>query len=225
MSNKIIHLNIPDFKENGLWVKYTSTTTESGQILGTTNSRRLYNNLRARCNRNSIYVNKFPTYQECTLDFNTFQDFAEWCNSTQGYGIIDTNNRPWCLDKDLLVIGNKSYSPSTCCFIPEYVNNSLICRGNARGLYPLGVTKISGRSKRYAARCQTFMGRVHLGSFETPSHAHSAWQKAKVSHLQEVAAKYKQEPFGFRQDVYDAIIFRAKLICQDLKVGRETLSV
>lgn len=219
---KIIRKTIPDSKNSeGLWVGTIQCRIGDNLLIQTTTSNILFYNMSMRCNPNSSYCKKYPTYAVCTSDFKSFQDFAEWCNSSVGYGIEDVNGRPWCLDKDLLFYGNKVYSPGTCCFIPEYVNNSLISRGNDRGLYPLGVTKASGRSKRYLSRCQTFSGRKHLGNFLNPLDAHKAWQLTKINHLREVAERYVNESVN-RKDVYGAILDRADRIEDDLVNGRVT---
>lgn len=48
-----------------------------------------------------------------------------------------------------------------------------------------GVSKISGRSKRWAARISEAGKRVHIGSFATPEEAHSAYLVAKNQKLEE----------------------------------------
>ena len=47
----------------------------------------------------------------------------------------------WELDKDILVKGNKIYSPDTCCFVPKEVNTVFTKRQSKRGDYPIGVIK------------------------------------------------------------------------------------
>lgn len=61
-----------------------------------------------------------PTYQDVTVcaEWKCFQNFAKW---------FENNFKPhmikWHLDKDILLKGNKVYSPETCCFVPHEVNN------------------------------------------------------------------------------------------------------
>lgn len=50
-----------------------------------------------------------------------------------------------------------------------------------------GVSKISGRSKRWAARIGRNGERIHLGSFATPEEAHAAYVAAKREILREEA--------------------------------------
>lgn len=221
---KVIHSRISDVCIDGVWVSYISSYEDGVQHLQTTNARYLYNNLQARCNKDSKYVEKYPTYNTCTFDFNDYNHFAQWCNDTPGYMQKEETGRIWCLDKDILYKGNKSYSPSTCCFVPEYVNNLFIHRGSARGIYPLGVTKASGRSKRFTARCQTKQGREHLGNFLTPALAHQAWQKRKVEHMYDIANIYSTEQHSL-PSVVEAIRSRADAISLQLGRGEITTDV
>lgn len=223
---KVIHKSIPDYKNSeGLWVEQFSVYRDGDQILSTTHAKSLFNNVKYRCSKNSTFVENFPTYKECKFNFFDFQHFASWCNSTPGYRKLQPNNKPWCLDKDILVTENKIYSPETCCFVPEYVNNAFVSRSiTTVGMYPLGVTKISGRSKRYSARCQTLSGRKHLGSFATPLKAHSAWQEEKIKHLTEVAILYRVEECS-QENVFAAIQLRANIIKEALVAGAETVFV
>lgn len=66
---------------------------------------------------------RFPTYKGCTADkeWHNFQNFAEWfeANYINGYE----------LDKDILVKGNKIYSPDTCKFVTHAEN---IIEANAK---------------------------------------------------------------------------------------------
>lgn len=57
-----------------------------------------------------------PTYIGCSVceEWLTFSNFKRWFdeNYIEGYE----------LDKDILVKGNKVYSPETCCFVPKRLN-------------------------------------------------------------------------------------------------------
>lgn len=71
---------------------------------------------------NHKYHEKQPHYLGCSVseEFHCFQDFAKW---------MDENwyeyDKMLELDKDLLIEGNKVYSPEACCFIPKEINNAL----------------------------------------------------------------------------------------------------
>lgn len=216
---KVIHIRVPDLKVNGEWLSYHSTYNHGVQTLRTSESRHLFNRLVAKCTPTSYYTTKFPTYADCSNGFENFQQFAEWCNSTEGYG-ERYNGKLWCLDKDVLIQGNKMYSPERCCFIPEFVNNFFVIRGRGRGAYPVGVTKAGGRSKRYTARCNNFSGREALGNFITPMGAHMAWIEAKMEHLLAVIKLYSSLT-GSRKDVVTSLEGRYTFLNNHLKSGTE----
>jgi hypothetical protein len=69
-----------------------------------------WHNMLTRC-YDPNYVTKFPTYKGCSVCFEwlNFSTFNSWHNENYIEGFH--------LDKDLLVKGNKVYSPNTCKFI------------------------------------------------------------------------------------------------------------
>ena len=66
-------------------------------------------------------LKKEPTYVGCQVcdEWLNFQNFAEWINNNK-YECNDLE-----LDKDLLVKGNKLYSPNTCCLLPHEINYAI----------------------------------------------------------------------------------------------------
>ena len=173
-----------------------------------------YGAMNTRCQ--TPYKQKFTTYAEVSTEFKDFNHFAEWCQTQKGYtGCDDKKN--WCLDKDILIIGNKTYSPDTCVFVPEFIN-VLFSNKKITGL-PFGVTK---HLNRYRARCSTLQGRIHLGCFTTPMEAHYAWQRAKAEHIYNIAHIYLKLPESDLR-VFNALILRHNLIKSDANNGVETL--
>ena len=78
--------------------------------------------------------------------------FYDWCHEQVGFGKVDDKGRYWQLDKDLLFVGNKTYSETTCVFVPNEINLFFNNHGNARGEYPLGVS-FHKRIGKYVAQC------------------------------------------------------------------------
>ena len=84
------------------------------------------------------------------------------------------------LDKDLLVEGNKIYSPDTCCFINGKTNVFIINKENINGF--TGVVYDKTRNlKPYLAQIKDLNSNKHLnlGRFSTPEEAHLAWKQKK----------------------------------------------
>lgn len=125
-----------------------------------------------RCYRDS-YKETNPTYTECSVcnDWIYFTKFKSWMEQQDWEGKQ--------LDKDLLVTGNKVYSPETCVFIDNKVNTFLIERNASRGAWPIGV---SASGKRFSAYCRVLgkKGNEYLGKFDTPEEAHQAWLAFKL---------------------------------------------
>ena len=94
-----------------------------------------------------------------------------------------------CLDKDILVKGNKIYSPETCCFVPNEINVLFTKKEKDRGEYPIGVSIISNK---YVARCGVGNSKNKtIGSFKTPKEAFQAYKQYKEQYIKKVADKYK----------------------------------
>ena len=93
------------------------------------------------------------------------------------------------LDKDIILPGNKLYSPETCAFVLQATNSFVLASDAIRGEYPIGVSLFK-RTGEYYASCQNpFTGKQeHLGCFSTPEEAHDGWRKRKHELAQLVAA-------------------------------------
>jgi hypothetical protein len=130
-----------------------------------------------------------PTYQNvtCCDEWLSFAKFLEWCNEE-----VDYAGHPvgFALDKDILVRGNQTYSPDTCSFVPQAVNNLLIDSGAIRGLYPVGVCFDKSRGK-FQARLKCFGRQKHLGYYTTIESASFAYKTAKEAQIKIVATQYK----------------------------------
>lgn len=166
-----------------------------------------------RCYSNSHQLSH-PAYVGCTVheDWHSLSRFTEWAKSQYSEGLA--------LDKDILVKDNTVYSPDTCCFVPQYINNLFLVRDRNRGDYPLGVSK-SG--KKYQAFCRG-VGNGNLGRYDTPEEAHRKWQECKIGRIKEVLEKYKKEIF-YNEVVYTAICGRITTLEEDLLCKKETLSL
>lgn len=120
------------------------------------------------------FVKKHPTYINCEIcdDWKYFSKFKAWMERQDWQGKQ--------LDKDLLVKGNKIYSPDTCLFVDSQVNNFIIENDVNRGRFMIGVSfhKIT---KKLAATCRSNTERknIHLGLFDDELSAHLAWKAKK----------------------------------------------
>jgi hypothetical protein len=155
----------------------------------------IWNSMLYRCySQESMCKN--PTYRGCDVDkdWHNFQVFAKWYeqNYKDGYE----------LDKDLLIVGNRTYSQDTCVFVPSRVNCFIINSSAARGKYPIGVY-YHKRDKKYVAHCKNGKGVLkHLGYFTDPSQAHLEWKNYKLS----LALDMKSELDAIDERIYPNIV-------------------
>ena len=135
------------------------------------------------------------TYKDCTVseNFKSYEYFYDWCNNQVGFNIFDENDRPFEIDKDLLIKGNKLYSENTCVFLPREINVALTKSNKTRGDYPIGV-HWSNTKKVFIAQINKGGGsQKHLGQFDTELEAFNAYKQAKESYLKELANKWKDK--------------------------------
>lgn len=132
------------------------------------------------------------------------------------------------LDKDILDPEANTYSPTTCAFVPGYINTLLNTRYNDRGIYPLGVTKAQDkrmvnplRSPYVATACSRYKTNRYLGIFSTPEEVHKAWQKAKVEAIESSIVEYRKENC-YRVDIESALKSRVEKLKNDIKNNLET---
>lgn len=118
---------------------------------------------------NNVKVRQ-PTYQDCSVcdEWRYFSNFKRWFDENYVEGYV--------LDKDILVKGNKIYSPETCCFVPEEINVIFTKRQRYRGKYPIGVHK---DRKSYIASVSQYGTKKYIGSFKTEKEAYNAYKKLK----------------------------------------------
>ena len=141
-----------------------------------------WRNMLERC-YSKKYLERNPTYIGTSV-------CSEWLSATAFRKWMEKQDwRDKCLDKDIIVPGNKLYSPDTCAFVLPATNLFVIARDACRGEYPIGVY-LSKHTSKYHAQCGNLFTekREHLGCFSTPEDAHEAWRKRKHELAQLVAA-------------------------------------
>lgn len=144
-------------------------------------------NMLKRCyNEASLRVN--DTYEDkyvCDvwLDFKHFNDWLK---------AYEYRQKGWHLDKDLLVKGNKIYSPETCVFIPGRINSLLIKCDKTRGDLPIGVHFDKARQK-YKVTCQNEFDKQWQKRYFTIEEAFDAYKIEKERVIKAVASQYESE--------------------------------
>ena len=147
---------------------------------------------------NQKFLAKQPTYMGCSVDerWHSFMAFRYWMKQQEWDELH--------LDKDIIVPGNKIYSPETCVFVTKDVNSLLNANTKIRGKWPQGVAWHKA-SMKFIANLSVRKKRVHLGLFEDPSEAHSVYLQAKAAHIREIAMEQKDTR------VRDGLLLHAEL--------------
>ena len=116
-------------------------------------------------------------YKDCYVcdEWLTFSNFKSWMETQNWKGRQ--------LDKDLVVRGNKLYSPATCVFITSRVNTFLAISvaSSRKGNQPLGVY-YHKRDKKFIAKCgDGSKGNSHIcGYFDDSFVAHRSYQQRRL---------------------------------------------
>ena len=144
---------------------------------------------------------KNPTYKDCMVcdDWHNFQNFAEWYTKQKGY---DENYE---LDKDLLISGNKVYSPVTCMLAPSQINSLLLDCGARRGEYPVGVC-YDKKLGKFKAQISIDGKPRHIGFFKTVEQASEAYQIAKKANIKRMALEWQDR---IDKRLFDALMAKA----------------
>ena len=126
---------------------------------------------------------KFPAYYDkCIVceEWHNFQNFAEWY--TQNFYQVGTERMH--LDKDILVKGNKFYSPDTCLIVPQRINMLFLQKPNKYNL-PSGISPMA--NNRYRA---DYNGKK-VGNYNTLEEAIQAHDNEKRKAIRNIAKEYK----------------------------------
>lgn len=148
---------------------------------------------------------KQPAYNDvtCCEKWLNYENFYEWIHSQENFDKWVTNDR-WALDKDILIKGSKTYSPETCCLVPQNVNCLFLNRKALRGDLPIGVRQNGKKFEANYANALTG-GRETLGKYTTPEEAFLVYKSHKEKLIKQIAEiEYKVGNIAKR--CYDAMM-------------------
>ena len=166
------------------------TKDENGKII---KSYSVWKSMLSRC-CSGEFKKKYPTYNNCTVceEWHNYSNFKKWYDDN--YYEIDEERMD--LDKDILVKGNKVYSPDTCVFVPQNINILFIKRNKARGKYPIGVY-FNKNANKFMAYCHIFYNgksqQKNLGYYNNIEEAFNAYKQFKEAYIKQVADYYKEK--------------------------------
>lgn len=164
---------------------------------------------------------RFPTYKDVSVckDWLEFEKFKMWMETKEFKELY--------LDKDIIKIGNKEYSPDLCWFVPSYINNLILTRDKSRGLYSLGVSKTNLNGYEYfVSKTHDSKGKTKYAYRKSEIESHRVWQLWKAQEIhQRVSFWYKDSPLSFHTKVAESLIDRSWRIMIDHGLGKETVLI
>ena len=142
-----------------------------------------WENMKQRC-YSEKYHKKYPTYKGCYVcdDWLNYDNFKKWFDKNYNSETM----KDFVLDKDILVEGNKIYSPETCCFVPQEINNTFKNYKNKK--YSIG---IFFKYNKFVVLLNRFKKRNSYGGFYNEYNAKKVYEIALKDYRQELAEKYK----------------------------------
>ena len=141
------------------------------------------------------YHKRKPTYIGCAVceEWHNFQNFAK--RYYENY--YEVGNERMHLDKDILVKHNKIYSPDTCMFVPQTINNLFVKNNKNRGKSVIGISL--HKCGKYVAKCHLInletgkSKQKTLGYYDTQEKGFEVYKYYKEKNIKEVADYYKNK--------------------------------
>lgn len=165
---------------------------------------RAWQDMLRRCYSEKL-INKRPTYQNvtCCEEWLLFENFYEWLFNQENYNKW-LNGERWCVDKDILVKGNKIYSPETCCLVSNEVNCLFLKSDNSRNGLPIGVSKKEDKFQAYCDNPFTHK-KEYLGLYSTPEQAFNVYKINKEKIIKQ-AAQEEYVQGNITKECYEAML-------------------
>ena len=158
-----------------------------------------WNKMLQRAN-DTKYQEKHITYKDCKIceEWYCYANFEQWYDNNY----YELDDELMNLDKDILIKGNKLYSPKTCIFVPQRINKLFTKCDKNRGDCPLGVKK---SYNKFTAMVSFEGDKIWLGSYDRIEDAFIAYKQEKEKLIKQVADEYKSKYPNFPQKLYDAM--------------------
>lgn len=148
----------------------------------------------ARRTTDPEYQARYPTYKDTWVceEWKLFSNFLNW-------SLANGHRKGLCLDKDIIVIDNKCYSPDACVFVSNAVNVLLTHKQSGNSGLPIGVSYQEFNSKGYKlskpyqvqfninGKKKSFKGHA------TPEEAGLVYGREKSKYIRQVADNLSEE--------------------------------
>lgn len=169
----------------GEYQKFINTTSKDSlnKAMG------IWHHMLRRCYANDG-SEKVRSYIGCSVDkqWHCFKNFAEWYLKND----YPLQSEKMCIDKDILIHGNKIYSADNCLLVPNRINSLFAKSGIIRGNLPIGVSYYWYDNSKYLASMKIGDKKHYqIGIFDNVTNAFYAYKQAKEAYIKVVADLYK----------------------------------
>jgi len=164
------------------------------------------------------YKSQQPTYKDviCCDEWLVYDNFYEWIHNQENFDKWLSGER-WAIDKDILIKGNKVYSPKTCCLVPQHINSLFTKQDVRRGDLPIGVSR---HKNIFRARIHNiFTNKIEvIDSCDTPVKAFQAYKVYKEQLIKQVA-RLEYSKGNITKQCYDAMMrYEVEITNKKLKI-------
>lgn len=151
------------------------------------------------------YKKEHPTYKDvtCCDEWLLYENFYEWLHGQENFEKWLNGDR-WAVDKDILVKGNKIYSPETCCLVPVNVNTLFVKNDSTRGKLPIGVRK-NGNGFITVCKNPFTKSIEYFGTYTTIEETFQSYKNIKEYYIKQVA-HLEYEKGNISKKCYDAML-------------------
>lgn len=154
---------------------------------------------------NRAYCEKFKEKNKGYVESSCCDEWLVLSNFISDINLIHASDRydsdGWNMDKDILLKGNKVYSPEMICFVPKELNSLILNSRKTRGDLPLGVHK--NRYGKFVSSIRLDNKKINLGSFNDIESAFMKYRSVKESEIKNKAEKWKSE---IHENVYNSLM-------------------
>lgn len=135
-------------------------------------------------------------YGDCSVvaEWHNYQTFASWCQTQPEMNFCNSS-----IEKDIIIKGNKLYSPNTTCFVPIELNVAITGIKHQNSTGKAGVWKFNDS---YISEVTMFSTKASLGRFDNFQDAEYVYREVKQSYIRALAEIYKDR---LRADVYEKL--------------------
>lgn len=153
------------------------------------------------------YKKNRPTYKDvtCCEEWLLYENFYEWLHSQDNFEKW-LNGDKWALDKDIIIKGNKFYSPETCCLVPHRINSLFLKSDKRRGDLPIGVSYYKYRG--YTYYILSISRKLHdfpIKYFKSPEEAFNTYKIYKEDVIKQMAQE-EYDNGNITKECYEAMM-------------------